>query len=235
MSSDVPALQPAPAAHTSVSVAAERTRRIPVGRSPAADRCADCPLKARSRRSCWCPAKIRGQPLVGGRSSACHIHARRHRTGERCGFEARSARTSTTDRDALAPQPPTGTIECRAGVVSRLAALAPQPPTAAALAPQPPSKGLGTPGSCLDQLLDQRTGPDMQKSPPERGLLRDDVAGARQALGRLPWFAPFFLRARRLRPVLPMVVLLESVLGAVSQIRTGAANRVEPGLRSRPR
>ena len=33
-----------------------------------------------------------------------------------------------------------------------------------------------------------------------------------QALGRLPWFAPFFLRARRLRPVLPIVVLLESVL-----------------------
>ena len=29
-----------------------------------------------------------------------------------------------------------------------------------------------------------------------------------QALGRLPWFAPFFLRARRLRPVLPMVFLL---------------------------
>ena len=26
-----------------------------------------------------------------------------------------------------------------------------------------------------------------------------------QALGRLPWFALFFLRARRLRPVLPMV------------------------------
>jgi mycothiol system anti-sigma-R factor len=26
-----------------------------------------------------------------------------------------------------------------------------------------------------------------------------------QALGRLPWFAPFFLRARRLRPVFPMV------------------------------
>jgi hypothetical protein len=25
-----------------------------------------------------------------------------------------------------------------------------------------------------------------------------------QALGRLPWFAPFFLRARRLRPVLPI-------------------------------
>ena len=28
-----------------------------------------------------------------------------------------------------------------------------------------------------------------------------------QALGRLPWFAFFFLRARRLRPVLPMVFL----------------------------
>ena len=25
-----------------------------------------------------------------------------------------------------------------------------------------------------------------------------------QAFGRLPWFAPFFLRARRLRPVLPI-------------------------------
>ena len=33
----------------------------------------------------------------------------------------------------------------------------------------------------------------------------------RQALGRLPWFAAFFLRARRLRPVLPMVFLLESL------------------------
>ena len=29
-----------------------------------------------------------------------------------------------------------------------------------------------------------------------------------QALGRLPWFAPFFLRARRLRPVLLMESLL---------------------------
>jgi hypothetical protein len=25
-----------------------------------------------------------------------------------------------------------------------------------------------------------------------------------QAFGRLPWLAPFFLRARRLRPVLPI-------------------------------
>ena len=53
----------------------------------------------------------------------------------------------------------------------------------------------------------------MQKSPPRRGLL-DDGAGARQALGRLPWFAPFFLRARRLRPVLPMVVLLSRSPGS---------------------
>src|SRR5689334_12849009 len=74
----------------------------------------------------------------------------------------------------------------------------------------------------------------MQKSPPWRGLLRDDSAGARQALGRLPWFAPFFLRARRLRPVLPMVVLLESVLGAVSQIRPEAANRVDPEAQALP-
>jgi hypothetical protein len=29
-----------------------------------------------------------------------------------------------------------------------------------------------------------------------------------QALGRFPWFAPFFLRARRLRPVLPIRSLL---------------------------
>ena len=38
------------------------------------------------------------------------------------------------------------------------------------------------------------------------GLMRrrlECLSGA-QALGRLPWFAPFFLRARRLRPVLPM-------------------------------
>ena len=42
-----------------------------------------------------------------------------------------------------------------------------------------------------------------------RGLLLFCVRCAQerlgQALGRLPWFAPFFLRARRLRPVLPMV------------------------------
>lgn len=31
------------------------------------------------------------------------------------------------------------------------------------------------------------------------------MAIAGQVLGRFPWLAPFFLRARRLRPVLPMV------------------------------
>ena len=40
------------------------------------------------------------------------------------------------------------------------------------------------------------TGPGL-----ERRLV---VAERAQALGRLPWFAAFFLRARRLRPVLPM-------------------------------
>ena len=37
-----------------------------------------------------------------------------------------------------------------------------------------------------------------------------------QALGRLPWFAPFFLRARRLRPVLPMVSSWMSVAAILS-------------------
>ncbi len=34
--------------------------------------------------------------------------------------------------------------------------------------------------------------------------LRCMQLNARQALGRFPWLAPFFLRARRLRPVLPI-------------------------------
>ncbi len=38
-----------------------------------------------------------------------------------------------------------------------------------------------------------------------------------QALGRLPWFAPFFLRARRLRPVLPMVCSFKLGDGQLSQ------------------
>lgn len=37
-----------------------------------------------------------------------------------------------------------------------------------------------------------------------------------QALGRLPWFAPFFLRARRLRPVLPMMTSWDRVFGVLS-------------------
>ena len=51
-----------------------------------------------------------------------------------------------------------------------------------------------------------RVGPD-SREPPSR-TVRGFVAGGAQALGRLPWFAPFFLRARRLRPVLPMGFLL---------------------------
>ena len=51
--------------------------------------------------------------------------------------------------------------------------------------------------------------PGTHKSPGPTGpgLVRTTSVIARadaQALGRLPWFAPFFLRARRLRPVLPM-------------------------------
>ena len=52
-----------------------------------------------------------------------------------------------------------------------------------------------------------------------------------QALGRLPWLAPFFLRARRLRPVLPMVssstldVAPARGQGRSFAIRRGPANR----------
>ena len=40
------------------------------------------------------------------------------------------------------------------------------------------------------------------------GVVSSHGCDCAQALGRLPWFAAFFLRARRLRPVLPMVFLL---------------------------
>jgi len=62
----------------------------------------------------------------------------------------------------------------------------------------------------------------------------------RQALGRLPWFAPFFLRARRFRPVLPIVCsfkLGDSVLsqsqaptresGMISRMQKGLSNTIE--------
>ena len=45
----------------------------------------------------------------------------------------------------------------------------------------------------------------MQRAPVPVGLGGSADLNRGQALGRLPWFAPFFLRARRLRPVLPMV------------------------------
>ena len=47
------------------------------------------------------------------------------------------------------------------------------------------------------------SGPTKQRTP--EPAARGFVLFSAQALGRLPWFAPFFLRARRLRPVLPMV------------------------------
>lgn len=44
-------------------------------------------------------------------------------------------------------------------------------------------------------------GPERAEAPLSRGLRGD------QALGRLPWLAALFLRARRLRPFLAMVVV----------------------------
>ena len=44
------------------------------------------------------------------------------------------------------------------------------------------------------------------------GVVRSAQAAWIQALGRLPWFALFFLRARRLRPVFPMVCPFACVL-----------------------
>ena len=56
-----------------------------------------------------------------------------------------------------------------------------------------------------------------------------------QALGRLPWLALFFLRARRLRPVLLMVILRGFGNGAVSQAACSSAkSRSFPALVWRP-
>ena len=69
------------------------------------------------------------------------------------------------------------------------------------------------------------------------------MAGARdvsrQALGRLPWFALFFLRARRLRPVLLMVSswmgydpsFPDRVEGRQSASLAGSCSTVPPELR----
>src|SRR5690606_25332009 len=76
-------------------------------------------------------------------------------------------------------------------------------------------------------------------TPPDAADPRTDGAGVRmlrstpQALGRLPWSAPCLRRARRLRPVLPMVpprrLMLDRGPGAPSrrtssQVARGAPN-----------
>jgi hypothetical protein len=53
-------------------------------------------------------------------------------------------------------------------------------------------------------VVDRRVETPTQKNP-RTGWFGGSVHFCAQALGRLPWFAPFFLRARRLRPVLPMI------------------------------
>ena len=58
-----------------------------------------------------------------------------------------------------------------------------------------------------------------------------------QALGRLPWFAFFFLRARRLRPVLPMMFLQRSIALLVARdraeghpLKSRAWGRIQPSV-----
>src|SRR5690242_7413950 len=83
--------------------------------------------------------------------------------------------------------------------------------------PYPPHMGFRTQFS-LDGFAG-RPAPRRTKTPALRaqGLgFRQEVNA--QALGRLPWFAPFFLRARRLRPVLPMVCSFKLDDAPVSQI-----------------
>lgn len=58
--------------------------------------------------------------------------------------------------------------------------------------------------------------------------MRGVVIETAQALGRFPWLAPFFFRARRLRPVLPMVILLEANHDILSN--TVAVRRIGPAL-----
>lgn len=48
--------------------------------------------------------------------------------------------------------------------------------------------------------------------------------GDGHALGRFPWLAPFLRRARRLRPVLPMMILLVE-LGTVFHMVVETPNR----------
>ena len=73
--------------------------------------------------------------------------------------------------------------------------------------------------------------PDASKPPPAwagGGFDRLRSRGASgHALGRLPWLAPFLRRARRLRPVLPMMVLLRRPASMVPHGPAGAAHALE--------
>ena len=88
-------------------------------------------------------------------------------------------------RSSRAPAPRPPPTSCASGCCSgsaRSRSASPRPePSRHRHSNEPPAGSAG--GSVLPVLLSSRA----------------------QALGRLPWFAPFFLRARRLRPVLPMV------------------------------
>ena len=70
----------------------------------------------------------------------------------------------------------------------------------------------------------------MQKSPPRRGL-HDDVSEDASGVGALAVVRALLLASAALASGLAHLVLLKSVLGAVSQMTPGGANR----LRSRPR
>src|SRR5690606_34490494 len=80
---------------------------------------------------------------------------------------------------------------------------------------------------------------DAGSSGPGACLRRSAVIVDDQALGRLPWFAPFFLRARRLRPVLPMVPPGSKCFEHSRRSGAVAANRADrwtvAGSRVRPR
>ena len=81
----------------------------------------------------------------------------------------------------------------------------------------------------------QGRGPDMQKSPPWRGL---PLVRCASGVGALAVVRALLLASAALASGLAHLVLLKSVLGSVSQMTPGGANRVTPHPRtagSRPR
>ena len=66
------------------------------------------------------------------------------------------------------------------------------------------SKHAARGGRLRPQRGQRRTSTHAKSPEPSWSGAQRQGAECAQALGRLPWFAPFFLRARRLRPVLPM-------------------------------